>query len=408
MRARNFLLTIATLLAGLQLQGCNGSGAAPSSQNPGPTGKGDSISGTFRLDGFDETILVGNSDGQLVVVKVGRTSSRTIIDGAPAQQPWAVHAHNAKFYVLYQDGSLVVINPDQGTIDGTIKLPVDNPTEFEFATDTTIYVSAKSPAQVVKVDLAANTQLSSTDLSSLQIGAGSVEPHHLLLVGDLLFVKVARGKEDGSGDRAALAVVDTTQDRLNQVIELQVKDPKTGAALPGIEGIRHIDGFPDMPIANLPIVLDPQRNKLLVPLGSDRKDTGMMVRVDPETLSVLDFLKSSAFQGEIALGRPFTRMFKVEHTRTPTDSSHLMVYSVADDGTLTPLRQAPLVDAFDGQDALTINGSGTLAAMANSCPAGFCIGGAGVRFIDANTNALLPKLMANEIGFEPTFVLFKN
>lgn len=77
----------------------------------------------------------------------------------------------------------------------------------------------------------------------------------------------------------------------------------------------------------------------------------------------------------------------IYHTSTPTTSSHLFDYRITAADELEPTDGGAIVDAFDGIDALAINEAGTLVAMANTCVTGFCIGGAGISFVDAATRA---------------------
>lgn len=52
------------------------------------------------------------------------------------------------------------------------------------------------------------------------------------------------------------------------------------------------------------------------------------------------------------------------------------------------------------------NGSGSLFALPVTCPAGFCLGGKGVSFIDTHPAKPHPRLGASAIGMTPSFVLF--
>ena len=134
----------------------------------------------------------------------------------------------------------------------------------------------------------------------------------------------------------------------------------------------------------------------------------MLARIDLGSLAIHDIKFAGAgFQGVAAFGPPFTTLFVIHHTSTPSISSHLFALNVADDGTLTAVGGPTLNDAFDGSDDLAINRAGTLVMMANTCKGGFCFTGAGVSFFDAKTRAKLPKLMKDQIGFEPAIVQFK-
>lgn len=206
----------------------------------------------------------------------------------------------------------------------------------------------------------------------------------MLRVGDRLFVQVARTRGDGRADNGALAVIERGQ--LAKVIELDGINP------------------------DFDLVYDPRREQLYVSCAGVRpSNTGVLVRIDVATLTIHDRIAaSSGWQGIVGFGEPYERLFIIYHTSTPTTSSHLFSYAVADDGALTGSSDGTIVDAFDGQDVLALNESGTLVAMANHCLAGFCIGGAGINFIDATTKQKLPKLYAAQLGFQPVIVAFSR
>jgi len=351
--------------------------------------------GSHQLDGFDETLLAADSSGRLAVLRVGAAFSRAALPPPAARPPEVVRSHGGKFYLLYEDSNLLIVDPVQAKIERTIDLPVAEPADLEWATTTSIYVSSKTANAIVKVDLETGAELGSIDLASLRIAGGTIEPRRLLRVGDRLFVQVARTQASGRADRGALAVVDTTRDEIEKVIELEVQDPTSGAMMPGLE--------PAFAMA-----WDAKRNKVFVSLAGVRpSNTGMLIRIDPETLAVHDFKRARAgFQGAVAFGEPFSKLFVIYHTSTPTTSSHLFVDLVAEDGKLTSAGGGTLVDTFDGLDALAINNGGTLVTMANTCLTGFCTTGAGLSFVDATTSAVLPKLLADQIGFEPMMVRF--
>jgi hypothetical protein len=352
----------------------------------------------FRLEGFNETILVGSSDGKLTVFHLGSTTTKNEIGAPRPRPPEAMRAQGGRFHLLYDDGSYVIVDPDRGEIEKTIQLPAvtTSPGDFEFATESAVYVSLKKTAKVIRVDLGSGAELSSVDLGALRIEDGSVEPRSLLKVGDQLFVQAARAKATRRAEQGAIAVIDTTQDSVKKVIELAGVDPRTNETISGLG--------PD-----LPMVHDTRRNHIFVSATGNRpSNTGLIARIDPATLTVRDVKKAeSGFQGAVVSRAPFDELFIIYHTSTPTTSTHLFSEHVRDDGTLESERPGALLDAFDGMDALAINTSGTLVAMANTCITGFCVNGAGVAFVDARTRTILPKLKSDTIGFAPVFVLFK-
>lgn len=344
----------------------------------------DEDAGDHVLDGFDETLLAADSTGRLAVLHVGARLSRVALPPPADAPPSSVRSRGGKFYLVYEHGELVIVDPIAGAIERSVALAAEQPADLEWATDATIYVSSKSTNSVLQIDVETGAALGSIDLGSLRVAGGTIEPRRMLRVADRLFVQVAR-RANGRAADGALAVIDTTQNAIETVIELG-----------GLE--------PDFPIA-----WDRRRGHLVVSCAGVRpSNTGMLVRVDLATLAVHDVKRAaSGFQGAGAFGEPFSKLFVIYHTSTPTTSSHLFVDLVADDGALTPAGGGTLIDTFDGNDALAINRSGTLVAMANTCLTGFCTNGAGVSFVDTATSTVLPKLLADQIGFEPMLVQFR-
>jgi hypothetical protein len=350
----------------------------------------DKVSATeeFRLPGFDETILTAEDTGRVAVMHIGNSWSKKEVQTSHDRAPTVARSHDGKFHLLYGD-ALVIVNPTSGAVDRTMPLTVSGAADFEFS-DKTIYLSDPKNAKVVALDANTGAARAAIDLTALRREGGSVEPHRLLAVGKFLFVQVARRNAAHRKDQGAVAVIDTSKNTVEKTIELAFGN------LSGLE--------PD-----LPMVLDTKRNQVFVTAQGDRpRDTGMLFRIDAAQLTIHDVKKAeSGFQGAISFRQPFSDFFMIYHTSTPTTSTHLFTGSVSNDGKLDVPPQKTLVDAFDGLDAMDINQRGTLVALANVCAAGFCIKGAGVNFVDAKTKAVLPKLLAAQIGFEPEMVVFK-
>lgn len=336
-----------------------------------------------QLPGFDETVLVADSGGRLAIVHVGDTFSRVELP-AQSREPASLRTHDGAFVAVF-DNRVLTIDP-RGTVAGTLAVP-SGAADVEWAADGSLYVSNGKTGTVAHV-AADGSPLATIDLSSARIGTGRIEPRRMLRVRDRLFVQVARKRADGKDDRGALVVI--AGNAIERIIELQAQD--VGDAL-----------NPDFAMA-----YDAKRDLIIVSAAGVRpSNTGMMLRIEPATLAIHDVEKAaSGFQGMSVIGEPYDSLFVIYHTSTPTTSSHLFVDKVAPDGTLTPEGGGTLVDAFDGIDALAINQTGTLVAMANTCVTGFCIGGAGVSFIEAKTRKVLPKLLKDVIGFEPSAVQF--
>lgn len=344
-------------------------------------GKADGTGSSYQLPGFDETLLVGSDDGKLAVVHVGDAFAAREVPLEMAQSPTVIRARDDRFYALYATGELAIIDAATAKVSSTLVVG-EAAQDLEWAADGKVFVSTGS--RVDTVDLATGARVESLDLASLRIGTGSVETRRMLRLDDRLFVQVARTRSDGRPDTGALAVIEGGD--VAKVIELDGINP------------------------DFDLVHDARRGQLYVTCAGVRpSNTGVLVRIDLATLTIHDRIAAnSGWQGIVAFGDPFETLFIIYHTSTPTTSSHLFSYSVAEDGTLEKSSSGTIVDAFDGLDAVSLNESGTLVAMANHCLAGFCIGGAGINFIDAATAKKLPKLLAAQLGFQPVIVAFSR
>lgn len=344
--------------------------------------------GEHRLSGFDETILVGGDQGEVAIVHVGDKLTKHAVATSKKSAPVVVQTFGAKFHLVYDDGTLLVVDAATGAVDKTLPLG-DPPTDIALANETEAWVATKN-GKVTKRDLVTGAERGVVDLT---VAGG--EPRRVLLDGERLYVQIAR-KKNGRAERGALAVVDTKARTVEKVIELEGVDRRTSTTLAGLE--------PDLPMA-----IDRKRQQLWVTaIGNRPSNTGLVARIDLATLSVHDVLRAnSGFQGAVVMHEPFDELFVIYHTSTPTTSSHLFTGTLGPDGAVEQ-RTKTLVDAFDGLDALVLNASGTLAVMANACFTGFCIGGAGLNFVDAKTKQILPKLKADMIGFEPVLVQIRR
>ena len=371
-------MRIAALLLGLSLIACADTVSGEGGSDSG--GKADgSGSGSHKLPGFDETLLAASADGKLAVIHVGDQFSKQSVTLAATQAPNLVRAQGGKFFALLHTGKLAVIDPATAQVERTLTVGAD-PQDVEWAADGKLYVSAGST--VATIDFATGTQTASLDLTALASSGGTVQTRRMLRIGDRLFVQVARKNASGRAENGALAVI------------------KAGAVEKAIE----LDGLePDFDLVH-----DTRRNHLYVTCAGVRPiNTGVLVRIDPTTLAVHDRHPAGAgWQGIVQLADPFDTLFVIFHTSTPTTSSHLFASPLAADGTIGDGEGGAIVDAFDGLDALNMNKDGTLVAMANHCLVGFCIGGAGINFIDTITLDKQQKLLKAELGFEPVLAIF--
>jgi hypothetical protein len=252
--------------------------------------------------------------------------------------------------------------------------------DVAWSADGAFYVTTGS--MVATFDAGADMQTSALDLQSLASAGGSVQTRRMLQVGDRLFVQVARKAGNGREENGALVVIKAGA--IEKTIELEGLEP------------------------DYDLVHDTRRGMLYVTCAGVRPiNTGMLVRIDTATLAVHDRIKAeSGWQGIVQFADPFETLFMIYHTSTPTTSSHLFAFSVDEAGTLSDADATggAIVDAFDGLNALSMNADGTLVAMANHCLVGFCVGGAGINFIDVATQTKQQKLLKAELGFEPALI----
>jgi hypothetical protein len=205
---------------------------------------------------------------------------------------------------------------------------------------------------------------------------------------------IAPKKNGDDHQRGAIAVIDTKTNSIKKVIELE---GKTQPNSPVKEGIN----------PRLPMVYDSKRNVVIVPSSGERpRDTGLLSYIHASKLEIKHSGETTAgFQGPVVLADNNSRQFTLYHTSTPTDSSHLFSGEISKDGSSVKHNSGTIVDAFDGIDALAGDSSQKVVAMANTCVTGFCVGGSGVNFIDGKADKKQNKLMADEIGFEPSMVV---
>ena len=372
-------MRIAALIVGLSLVACVESVSDEAGSDSG--GKADGSGASHTLPGYDETMLVGSGDGKLAVIHIGDRFSKQSVALAATQSPTVIHSHAGKFYALQHTGKLVVIDPVTAKVERTVDVG-RAPEDLAWAADGTVYVSSESAVETY--DVASGVRIASLDFASLASAGGTVQTRRMLRIADRLFVQVARKNASGREENGALAVV------------------KNGA----IETVIELEGLePDFDLVH-----DTRRGILYVTCAGVRPiNTGTLVRIDTATLAVHDRIRAdSGWQGIVQFTDPFEILFMIYHTSTPTTSSHLFAFSVDDAGALhdaDPTRGA-LVDAFDGLNALSMNADGTLVAMANHCAAGFCVGGAGINFLDVATQQKHQKLLKAELGFEPVIIEF--
>jgi len=377
-----------------------GCGLAPSNDGSGAGGKvddpgGDHPPGCSVACDLDETILVAGSgnSGSLAVERLGSDPGH--LDLAVATSGFFVDgtSQGGLFYALFSDGVLATIDGDTGSVMSEVAVDGQAPFAVEARSPAEVYVSFSASPVIARIDPASGEVLAHVDVAP--DGVTDIGARHMLLVGDELYVAASLGTRLAPRG-THLAVVDVASGAVVRRADLVWQDPDSGAQRPALN--------PD-----LPLVLDEPRHRLFVGAKGKRpSDTGMTLKVDLASLAVdsdrTDL--SATFNGHQVISQPLDRVVALEHTSTPVASTHVALRSIDPDGHVVSDSGATLLDLFEETDALSINAGGTLAMLANSCPAGFCIAGIGVNFIDVAGAAVLPKLTRERIGFSPVDSVF--
>jgi len=377
-----------------------GCGLAPSNDGSGAGGKaddpgGDHPPGCSVACDLDETILVAGSEesGRLAIERLGSEPGHIDLDVETGGFFVDGTSRDGLFYALFSDGVLATIDGNQGTVVSEVTIEGGAPFALEARSPAELYVSFAASAVIARIDPASGEVLADIDIAP--DGVADVAARHMLLLGDQLYVAASLGTRLAPRG-THLAVVDVVSGAVVRRADLVWQDPDSGARRPALN--------PD-----LPLVLDEPRHRLFVGAKGKRpSDTGMTLKVDLESLAVDSDPSdlSGTFNGHQVISQPFERVVALEHTSTPVASTHVALRSIEPDGRVVPHDSPTVLDLFEETDGLSINGDGTVAMLANSCPAGFCISGIGVNFIDVENAAVLPKLTRDRIGFSPVDSVF--
>ena len=375
-----------TALVGLGLIG----GCAASSDGGSTNGSDLAAATEYRLPGVSETLLVADASGRASVVRLGdpTTVAAPVITSGPRIS--AGRSFRGRFWLIDEGGSLVVLDPAGGA---PVKTPLGtkSPGDIEIESVQSAWISAG--AKLVHVDPSAGTTLGEIDLSSHALDGSALTATGIERVGERLFVQLGRRK-GSSEQRGAVAVIDLASAKVESVIELEV--PGNGGTEIGYD-------------PGGAMVVDTIHQKLLPTAHGFRpSNTGMVLRIDLATrkLDPWFFRSGSGFQGGLARGADPARIFIAYHTSTPVASTHLFQYVISESGEMVLAHSGTLLDAFEVVGDYPSNASSTLFALPVTCPAGFCLGGKGVSFIDTKTGTPYPRFGEAAAGMSPELVLF--
>jgi hypothetical protein len=372
--------------------GCSGDAPESGAASSNVTAAAEPVA--YSLPGFDETLLAAADGGEMVIFRAGETSSRTAVDRPLDGFPVAGRSFGGSFYVLGGGGELAVIDPARASVVRSVATGVTGGADVEVESDAVAYVTSRDDGVLRKIDPSTGEVLAALDLS----GGGTAALGTVLRVRDRLFVQVQRFDQDDAPVAGAVAVVDAARMAPVAVVALEAPDPSA----PGETAVGINPGGP--------MVYDEANDRVFVAATGERPaNTGMLFRLDPSAPALEPWVlpANSGFQGPVALGTPGRDMFVSYHTSTPVASTHLFRYELDADGRPAESQAGSLLDAFEEVTAFPANAARTLFALGVSCPAGFCIGGAGVSFVSARDGAVLPRLPAADLGLKPAFLLFK-
>ncbi len=357
---------------------------------------------TYSLPGVNETLLVAALDGKMELLAVGERSTKRRVSRAPATRPVAAKSFGGAFYVLYANGKIARVDRASAAATVVARATVPNAADLVVAGADAAYVASGGDGKLLKVHPGTGAVLASLDLSSSAMPMGTVSLRQMLLVGGRLLVQVRRQGADRRPQRGAVAVVDPSDLQLREVVELRVPDPKDASL--------ELDGLQP----GGPMVLDEEHSRVFVTaLGARPSDTGLLLSLELATSRLSPWVKlaDAGFQGPVALGAagPERKFYVSYHTSTPVASTHLFDLGVDASGLPldNPEGQRALVDVFEEIGAFASSASRSHFAFGISCPAGFCIGGAGIAFVETASAKVLPRLPAAELGIAPALVVFQ-
>lgn len=291
----------------------------------------------------------------------------------------------------------VGINGASAAIDSDIKTTEGAIADVAVESADEAYISFVDKPTIQKIKIATGEVLQTIRIevpTSLKSGA-----RKLLILDSRLFASISVGNFTTRASNPVtgyLAVIDRVQGAVEKLIELKSTPPQTNREV--------LCQAPD-----LPLVQDQIRNHLIIACKGDRgaNKTGSTVRVNLSNFELTnDPLEiPSTFNGHRLHSKRFMRQYELQHTSTPTSSTHVIPYSMDASGARKGLGRA-LFDLFDESDEVSMNADETLGMMANACLSGFCFKGKGITFFKIEDGQLLPKLKSDLIGFDPVYSVF--
>jgi hypothetical protein len=351
----------------------------------------------FHLPGFSEKLLVADRTGKIAIAQLGDTTKIAKVRQSLGAPVVGVRSRAGRFWVLGANGALASIDPSKGLMSKAVTVAAKGARDLELESDDVAWISARDEARLVRVRIGTGATEDAVSFADRAIEGGRVLPQAMARVGDHLFVHLARETKEGAPQRGALAIVDVPTKHVTAVVELEV--PHAG-------GAAEIGYDPDGPM-----VVDSLHGKLLfTALGARPADTGMILRLDLQTLKLDPWLNrfGAGFQGAITLGaEPHDpEMYIGYHTSTPQPSTHIFHFRLGGDGEPTSVSNETVIETFEVVDNYPMNQARTLLAFPVECSLAFCTGGAGLSLVNVKTAKPYPRLGETDLGLKPSFAAF--
>lgn len=373
------------------------------------------VEGDFELPGKPETLLIHNPKGPWALVKVDKQPTKLAdinikmtfpADAPPPPIERFVGSIDGKFLVLV-DEKLNVIDGKTGEIEKTL----DAPGAIGFAVDSKTKAFVVTPTEIKEYDLDSGKYGKSVSfvaeawtLSDSQVLASNTEE---LIAIDKKSFEVS--KKIPFADAIA---------RLNE--ETAAKDKETG---------RNTKPFALLaPILSVSWHKASNRAEVSSSSRTGQIKGGYMI-VDLSSGKVLSAASGATFSGSRYFLNKTGKYVELQHTATPTSSTHVMLFTVdkngvkksffyvtdeKEDGTKVRRVGDPDVesghgtayDLFDVNNNLQFNNDQTISAMGSACVTGVCTAGKGVILYDLNSDKRLPNLTPDFLGFVPRDAFF--
>lgn len=150
-------------------------------------------------------------------------------------------------------------------------------------------------------------------------------------------------------------------------------------------------------------------NNLLVIAGSPKRPyaTGHFAEIDLNNKTLKGIFASGTFSGSRYALNKTNRLVILEHTNTPVDSTHAMLFDIRADGAYAEVgTHGTMFDMFEEDNRMEFSDDESLAIMANGCFQ-FCGPiNKGIIVYDLKEDKRLPNITEDFLGFLPNEAYF--